>query len=206
MGWGAADCVRCLIDPLRNAEATGRLFAGAAPGTFLLGDHYSACRWLDRLHEHDIALSVSRARARRDLLNCCSDAGDLLNWRKNWLRPFGGASNGSGRLDQCRRQQGARPYRHTERTFGAEVCHPIATAEKLETCPQSHPVQVKLLLGRTLTATVWSQSTHAQAMPASTETCHGAGMRRRSRIRFRAAAICTRPKKTDGQGSFRAEP
>lgn len=77
------------VDPRRNAEAAGRLFAGVAPGTVLVCDAYSAYKKLARVLGGVLVLAWCWAHVRRKFIQAAAGNDALEKWKDRWLDRIG---------------------------------------------------------------------------------------------------------------------
>ena len=76
------DAVWFHVDPSRGAGAAARLFGGAAPGTVLVCDRYSAYKKLAKDLSGALTLAFCWAHARRDFIKCAAGNEALADWER----------------------------------------------------------------------------------------------------------------------------
>ena len=79
------DAVWFHVDPSRGAGAAARLFGGAAPGTVLVCDRYSAYKKLAKDLSGALTLAFCWAHARRDFIKCAAGNEALADWERRWI-------------------------------------------------------------------------------------------------------------------------
>ena len=82
------DAVWFHVDASRSAEAAGKLFGKAAPGTVLVCDRFSAYKKLARVLGGTLTLAWCWVHARRDYIKCASGHPALTGWQDRWLDRF----------------------------------------------------------------------------------------------------------------------